>query len=52
MTYKEYYKQCNALEELEEVVKKDISIALLLNPDRVAVIKRAMNEVVTEEGWK
>jgi hypothetical protein len=45
MTYKEAYMNCKTLEELEKEVEKDIKIAILINPDRIAVIKKVCEEV-------
>lgn len=45
MTYKEAYMNCETLEELEEMIKGDIYIAMLINPDRVDVIKKVAEEV-------
>lgn len=45
MTYKESYMKCNTLEELEKEVRSDIVIALMVNPDRLDVIKKIAEEV-------
>ena len=45
MTYKESYMKCNTLKELEEEVRSDIAIALMVNPDRLDVIKKRAEEV-------
>lgn len=45
MTYKESYMKCNTLEELEKEVRSDIAIALMVNPDRLDVIKKRAEEV-------
>ena len=45
MTYKESYMKCNTLKELEEEVRSDIVIALMVNPDRLDVIKKRAEEV-------
>lgn len=45
MTYKESYMKCNTLEELEKEVRSDIVIALMVNPDRLDVIKKTAEEV-------
>lgn len=45
MTYKESYMKCNTLEELEKEVKSDVAIAIMINPDRLEVIKRSAEEV-------
>ena len=45
MTYKEKYMKCKTLNELKEVVKKDIVFASVINPDRVNVIKQIAESV-------
>ena len=45
MTYKESYMKCNTLKELEKEVRSDIVIALMVNPDRLDVIKKTAEEV-------
>ena len=45
MTYKESYMKCNTLEELEKEVRSDIAIALMVNTDRLDVIKKRAEEV-------
>ena len=45
MTYKESYMKCNTLDELEKEVRSDIVIALMVNPDRLDVIKKSAEEV-------
>lgn len=53
MTYKEAYLNCETFEELEKMVKEDVKTAMMwLNPDRIAVIEKVMNEVCNEKGWK
>ena len=39
MTYREAYMQCKTLKELEDMVDNDIKMAMLINSDRVIVIK-------------
>ena len=45
MTYKEAYMKCDTLSELKDEIKKDITIAMMLNPDRISIIKRVGEEV-------
>lgn len=45
MTYKEAYMNCSTLEELEKMVKSDVSVAMLINTDRIKVIKEVAEEV-------
>lgn len=51
MTYLESYKQCNTADELISVVRRDAMIAMMINPDRIKPIEKAMNEVINERGW-
>ena len=52
MTYKESYMKCNTLKELEEEVRSDIAIAIIVNTDRIKIINEAVQEVCKEKGWK
>ena len=47
MTYKEYYMQCESLESLLEKVEKDIVWAKMFNPNRINVIDKAAEEVIS-----
>jgi epoxyqueuosine reductase QueG len=49
MTYKEHFMKCETMEELLKEAKEEISFAMVLNPDRVKVIKKAVEEVMTEK---
>lgn len=51
MTYEEVYTRCKTFKELEEMVRNDTSIAMMLNVDRIELIQRAMNKVCKEKGW-
>jgi len=37
--------QCNTLAELEKAIQNDIAIAIIINPDRVKIIKQVGEEV-------
>lgn len=53
MTYKELYLQCKTPLELNERIKKDVAIAMIIgSKDRIAAIERAMNEAAQERGWE
>ncbi len=52
MTYKESYMQCDTLEDLEKEVRNDMSIAIMINTDRIKIINEAVEEVCKEKGWK
>ena len=52
MTYKEAYMNCSTFEQLEEMVKNDTVMAMLINTDRIAIIEKVMNEVIKEKGWE
>lgn len=49
MTYKEFFMQFNTLEEIEKEAKREIKLAIMLNPDRVKMIEKAIEEVVAEK---
>ena len=49
MTYEESYMQCNSLEELEKEVRSDIVTAIMVNPDRLDVIKRSAEKVANSK---
>ena len=49
MTYKEDYERYETPEELIEEAKRDISIAIFVNPDRLKPIKKALAEVLEEK---
>lgn len=46
MTYEKSYMTCKTKDELLAEVKKDISLAMIVNPDRVKVIKEATEKVL------
>ena len=45
MTYEESYMKCNTLKELEDEIARDMSIAIMVNPDRITPIKIAGEKV-------
>ena len=45
MTYEEAYMQCESIEELENMVNKDIKIALFLNAERIPIIEKSATKV-------
>ena len=49
MTYKESFMKCETMEELLKEAKQEIAFAIVLNPDRVKVIKKAVEEVMAEK---
>ncbi|MEY8352483.1 hypothetical protein AALB39_03905 [Lachnospiraceae bacterium 54-53] len=51
MTYKEAYMKCETLKELNEMVSKDIKWALVINKDRIDIIKAAAYDVCEEKDW-
>jgi len=52
MTFKEAYMQCKTFENLDRMVKRDTKFAMVLNPDRLRVIEKAMSETINEKGWE
>ena len=53
MTYHESYSACKTLEELKIKMIEDASVALMMggDPDRIAAIETAGNDVLKEKGW-
>ena len=49
MTYEESYKKCKTLEELRCEVVNDLTIAKMINSDRIPVIKEAAEKVANEK---
>jgi hypothetical protein len=49
MTYREAYMNCDTLEELNDMVKNDIIIANMINPDRLRIIKTEAESVANEK---
>ena len=45
MTYEEAYMQCKSIEELENMVNKDIKIARFLNAERIPIIEKSAIKV-------
>lgn len=41
--------KCNSLEELNDLVRKDIAIAMVINTDRVNIIKEVAECVADEK---
>ena len=48
MTYEESYRKCKTLEELRCEVVNDLTIAKMINDDRIPVIKEAAEKVANE----
>lgn len=49
MTYEESYRKCKTLEELRKEVVEDLTIAKMINNDRIPVIKKAAEKVANEK---
>lgn len=49
MTYEESYRKCKTLEELRLEVVEDLTIAKMINGDRIPVIKKAAEKVANEK---
>ena len=39
------------MKKWKKMVEKDVKTAIWLNPDRIPVIEKVMNEVCKEKGW-
>lgn len=48
MTYKEYYKTLKSEKEIIEAAESDIIHAMLINPDRIEIIRKAAEEACNE----
>ena len=46
MTYEESYMKCKTKDEILDKLKKDISLATIVNPDRIKVIKETFEKVL------
>lgn len=49
MTYEESYRKCKTLDELRSEVIEDLTIAKMINDDRIPVIKKAAEKVANEK---
>lgn len=49
MTYEESYRKCKTLDELRKEVVSDLTIAKMINGDRIPVIKEAADKVANEK---
>lgn len=49
MTYEESYRKCKTLNELRIEVIGDLTIAKMINHDRIPVIKKAAEKVANEK---
>ena len=49
MTYEESYRQCLTPEDILKKVKYDVAVAMLINKDRVSIIKQAAEKVFNEK---
>lgn len=39
---------CKTKDELKETINKDVKVAVWLNTDRIAIIEKALDEVISE----
>lgn len=49
MTYKEYYLTLETVEDIEAAANTDVTLAYIINPDRVAVILKQAQEAIDEK---
>lgn len=49
MTYEESYRKCKTLDELRKEVVNDLAIAIMINGDRIPVIKETAEKVANEK---
>lgn len=49
MTYKEHYLTLSSPEEIMQAANTDLAWARLINPDRMAVIRKSAEEAINEK---
>ena len=49
MTYEEAYRECKTAEEIMKMANEDMALAIVLNPDRIAVIRKMAEKVLNEK---
>lgn len=49
MTYKEYYLTLNSPENIMEMANADLALALVINPDRMEIIRQSAEEALREK---
>lgn len=49
MTYKEYYLTLNSPEDIIEMANADLALALVINPDRMDIIRQSAEEALREK---
>ena len=49
MTYKEYYLTLNSPEDIMTMANADLALALVINPDRMEIIRQSAEEALREK---
>jgi hypothetical protein len=49
MTYEEAYRKCKTAEEIMKMANEDMALAAVLNPDRIAVVRKMAEKVLNEK---
>ena len=49
MTYKEYYLTLNSPENIMEMANADLALALVINPDRMEIIRQSAEDALREK---
>ena len=49
MTYKEHYLTLNSPKDIMEMANADMAMALVINPDRVEIIRKSAEEAIKEK---
>ena len=49
MAYEEAYRKCKTAEEIMKMANEDMALAAVLNPDRIAVIRKMAEKVLNEK---
>ena len=49
MTYKEYYLTLKSPEDIKTMANADMALACVINPHRIAVIRKSVEEAIKEK---
>ena len=49
MTYKEYFMQFDSVEKIIKEANQEMAFAVVLNPDRIKMVRQAAEEVIKEK---
>ena len=49
MTYEEAYRECKTAEEIMKMANEDMALTIVLNPDKISVIRKMAEKVLNEK---